>query len=51
MVDLIPDNCVVWIIGEGYIQERFDAVKVEVIGGDRRDELQDIVSKGAKACP
>jgi hypothetical protein len=51
VVDLIPDNRVVWIVGEGCIQERFDAVEVEVVGVDSRTEFREIVSKGAKTCP
>jgi len=51
VVDLIPDNRVVWIVGEGCIQERFDAVEVEVVGEDSRNEFLEIVSKGAKTCP
>jgi hypothetical protein len=51
VVDLIPDNRVVWIVGEGCIQERFDVVEVEVVGEDSRNEFLEIVSKGAKTCP
>jgi hypothetical protein len=28
VADLIPDKRIVWIVGEGCIQERFDAVEI-----------------------
>jgi hypothetical protein len=53
IVDLIPYKRIVGLVGEGRIQERLDTVEVqvEVVGGDRRNEFQEIVSEGAMACP
>jgi hypothetical protein len=34
VVDLIPDECIVQIVGEGRSQERFNTVEVEVVGAD-----------------
>jgi len=31
-VHLIPDKRIVWIVGEGCIQERLNVVEVEVVG-------------------
>jgi len=39
VVDLVPNEGIVWIVGEGCLEERFDAVAVEVVGGGRRNEL------------
>jgi hypothetical protein len=50
VVDLIPDECIVPIVGEGRSQERFSTVEVEVVGADGGIEFQEIAAKCAMTC-
>ncbi len=50
VVDLIPDECIVPIVGEGRSQQRFNTVEVEVVGADGGIEFQEIAAKGAMTC-
>lgn len=50
VIDLIPDEYIVPIIGKGRSQERFNTVEVEVIGGNSGNEFQEIATKGAMTC-
>ena len=50
IVDSIPDERIIRIIGEGCLQERLDAVEVEVVRTDTRVQFEEIVAKGAMAC-
>jgi len=47
VIDLIPDEHIVWIVGERCIQERFDTVEVEVIGSDRRIQSWQFAEEGS----
>jgi hypothetical protein len=50
VVNLIPDERIVPIVGEGRSQERFNTVEMEVVGADGGIEFQEIAAKGAMTC-
>lgn len=47
VIDLIPDECIVPIVGESRSHERFNTVDVEVVETDDGIEFQEIAAKGA----
>lgn len=50
MIDFIPEECIVPIVGEGCSQKRLNTVEVEVVGADGGNEFQEIIAKGAITC-
>jgi len=50
VIDFIPEECIVPIVGEGCSQKRLNTVEVEVVGADGGNEFQEIIAKGAITC-
>ncbi len=50
IVDSVPDEGVVGMVREDYVEKRLDAVEVEVVRVEREFKAQEIASKSATTC-